>query len=113
MKYLQAAQTGTGVTVGYGVLRSSVTPRHYVVGPLYADNDTALACILDSFLDELEHSDCVEIRTPSLNVEKLQQAVGSRAKIKHKGEYIPQYTKGVPDFEYQLVYSITDFSAPI
>lgn len=108
-----AAQTGNGVTVGYGVLREACSPNTYILGPLYADNEAALVSIMQAFLDELKPTDVIQTRIPSMNVQKFKQALACRAALDFQSEYIPQYTKSAPDLDPQYVYSITDFSAPL
>ncbi|VDN22827.1 unnamed protein product [Gongylonema pulchrum] len=110
---LQAVQTGNGVTVGYGVLREACAQNRYILGPLYADSEAVLVPLIHAYLDGLKPTDIIQVRIPTINVEKFKQALTHCALIEFQGEFTPQYTKNAPDLDPQFVYSITDFSAPL
>lgn len=85
----------------------------YIFGPLYADSEATLEPLLAEFLNSLDNDSVIEIRVPSLNMDKLCTVVSKQAEISPQSIYIPQFTKQLPDIDYQYVYGVTDFSAPV
>lgn len=55
----------------------------------------------------------VEIRSPSFNSEKVCKMLEGFGTYKKEAEFITQFTKSLPDYNYDLVYCITDTLTPV
>uniref|UniRef100_A0A183VFD2 N-acetyltransferase domain-containing protein n=1 Tax=Toxocara canis TaxID=6265 RepID=A0A183VFD2_TOXCA len=102
-----------GEMFGYGVIRHATSKSGYLFGPIYAINDEAFLTLFDGLVESVENDAVIELRSPSINSARLHQLLDNRATLNNYSKYITQYTKSVPECNYEPVYAITDTSIPV
>ncbi|KHN83020.1 hypothetical protein Tcan_08195 [Toxocara canis] len=102
-----------GEMFGYGVIRHATSKSGYLFGPIYAINDEAFLTLFDGLVESVENDAVIELRSPSINSARLHQLLDNRATLNNYSKYITQYTKSIPECNYEPVYAITDTSIPV
>uniref|UniRef100_A0A0M3ISQ8 N-acetyltransferase domain-containing protein n=1 Tax=Ascaris lumbricoides TaxID=6252 RepID=A0A0M3ISQ8_ASCLU len=107
--------------LGYGVIRHASCKNGYLFGPIYAFDEEVFLTIFDGLIEQqqqqqqqqIENDAIIEIRSPSINSNRLYRLLDHRATLNSYSKYITQYTKQVPNCDYEPIYAISDTSISI